>query len=110
VAVSHRPESDSGCPLQLAIYSPADRLMPHRFKADESYMVGGANMTPVQCYLDVEGIVKLAKEQGVDAIHPGYGFLSENSTFARRCTEEGIVFIGPTPETIEARSMYPRYR
>ncbi|KAL3135464.1 hypothetical protein ABBQ38_005949 [Trebouxia sp. C0009 RCD-2024] len=58
-------------------------------------------MTPVQSYLDVEAIVALAKQQSVDAIHPGYGFLSENSTFARRCAEEGIVFIGPTAKTIE---------
>ncbi|KAK9814506.1 hypothetical protein WJX72_007023 [[Myrmecia] bisecta] len=85
----------------LAIYSPADRLQPHRYKADESYPVGTPKMTPVQCYLDIEGILALAKEQGVDAIHPGYGFLSENSTFARRCEEEGIAFVGPRPETIQ---------
>ena len=58
-------------------------------------------MTPVQSYLDVEAIIALAKQQNVDAIHPGYGFLSENTTFARRCGEEGIVFIGPTAKTIE---------
>ncbi|CAG9460796.1 unnamed protein product [Pedinophyceae sp. YPF-701] len=75
----------------VAIYSPVDRLMPHRFKADESF----------QCYLDVEGIIKIAKEHDVDAIHPGYGFLSENTTFARRCREEGIKFIGPDPESID---------
>lgn len=85
----------------LAIYSPADRLQPHRYKADESYEISGPEMTPVQSYLDVEAIVALAKQQSVDAIHPGYGFLSENSTFARRCAEEGIVFIGPTAKTIE---------
>lgn len=89
-------------PVQLAIYSPADRLQPHRFKADESYevraircscfhcsrlykqqilvtlaisvQVGGPKMSPVACYLDVEGIIQLAKEQNVDAIHPGYKF------------------------------------
>ncbi|PSC70059.1 pyruvate carboxylase [Micractinium conductrix] len=86
----------------LAIYSPADRLQPHRFKADESYQVGDASMTPVACYLDVPGIVKLAQEQGVDVIHPGYGFLSENAAFARACVEAGITFVGPLPETIEA--------
>ena len=87
--------------MQLAIYSPADRLQPHRYKADESYEISGPEMTPVQSYLDVEAIIALAKQQSVDAIHPGYGFLSENTTFARRCGEEGIVFIGPTAKTIE---------
>ncbi|CAL5223603.1 g6142 [Coccomyxa viridis] len=84
----------------LAIYSEADRLQPHRYKADESYEVGAPDVTPVQCYLDYEGILALAKEQGADCIHPGYGFLSENADFARRCEEEGIAFIGPRPETI----------
>jgi pyruvate carboxylase len=58
-------------------------------------------MQPVSCYLDIESIIKVAKEAEVDAIHPGYGFLSENTTFARRCAEEGIAFIGPKAETIE---------
>jgi pyruvate carboxylase len=88
--------------MQLAIYSDADRLQPHRFKADESYQVGGKDMTPVQCYLDYAGIVKLAKKQGVDVIHPGYGFLSENANFARECAANGITFVGPLPETIDA--------
>ena len=87
--------------MQLAIYSPADRLQPHRYKADESYEISGPGMTPVQSYLDVEAIIALAKQQNVDAIHPGYGFLSENTTFARRCGEEGIAFVGPSPKTIE---------
>ena len=86
----------------LAVYSEADRLQPHRFKADESYQVGSKDMTPVQCYLDYVGIVKLAKKQGVDVIHPGYGFLSENANFARECAENGITFVGPLPETIDA--------
>ena len=55
----------------VAVYAEEDKLSLHRFKADESYQVGAADMTPVQCYLDVEGIVKLAKEQGVDVVHPG---------------------------------------
>lgn len=88
---------------QVAIYSPADRLQSHRYNADESYVVGNTDMQPVSCYLDIESIIKVAKEAEVDAIHPGYGFLSENTTFARRCEEEGIVFIGPKAETIEVR-------
>lgn len=91
--------------MQLAIYSPADRLQPHRYKADESYQVGTSSMTPVACYLDVEAIVTLAKAQGVDVIHPGYGFLAENSKFARRCEANGIAFVGPRPETIEVQRM-----
>lgn len=87
--------------LQVAIYSPADRLQPHRYNADEAYCVGTSDMQPVSCYLDIESIIKVAKEAEVDAIHPGYGFLSENTTFARRCAEEGIEFIGPKAETIE---------
>lgn len=92
----------SPCRPQLAIYSLADRLQPHRFKSDESYPVGSPDMTPVQCYLDFKGIVALAKEHGVDVIHPGYGFLSENAAFARECAAAGITFVGPLPETIEA--------
>ncbi|KAG2437519.1 hypothetical protein HYH02_011162 [Chlamydomonas schloesseri] len=86
----------------VAVYSPADRLQPHRYKADEAYCVGTADMQPVSCYLDMDAIIKIAKEAEVDAIHPGYGFLSENAAFARKCAEAGIVFIGPKPETIEA--------
>jgi pyruvate carboxylase len=83
----------------VAIYSPADRLAQHRYKADESYCVG-EKTTPVGAYLDYEGIIATAKANGVDAIHPGYGFLSENSEFARRCEEEGIQFVGPTAATL----------
>ena len=90
------------CP-QVAVYSPADRLFPHRYNADESYQVGSSDMQPVACYLDVEAVIAIAKEAEVDAIHPGYGFLSENTTFARRCEEEGIAFIGPRADTIEVR-------
>ncbi|GLC41025.1 hypothetical protein PLESTB_000951200 [Pleodorina starrii] len=86
----------------VAIYSPADRLQPHRYKADEAYCVGTPDMQPVSCYLDMDTIIRVAKEAEVDAIHPGYGFLSENAVFARKCAEAGIVFIGPKPETIEA--------
>jgi pyruvate carboxylase len=84
----------------VGIYSQEDRLGLHRFKADEAYQVG-AGKGPVEAYLDIAGIVALAKEKGVDAIHPGYGFLSENPAFARGCEKAGITFIGPTPELLE---------
>lgn len=85
----------------VAIYSHEDRFALHRFKADEAYQVG-AGKGPVQAYLDIDGIVALAKSVGVDAIHPGYGFLSENAAFAAACREAGITFVGPTPEMLEA--------
>jgi pyruvate carboxylase len=84
----------------VAIYSQEDRLALHRFKADEAYLIG-AGKGPVEAYLDVDGIVALAKEKGVDAIHPGYGFLAENPTFARACAKAGVVFVGPTTELLE---------
>ncbi len=84
----------------VAIYSQEDRLSLHRFKADEAYQVG-AGKGPVEAYLDIAGIVALAKEKGVDAIHPGYGFLSENPAFARACEKAGITFVGPPPNLLE---------
>jgi pyruvate carboxylase len=84
----------------VGIYSQEDRLALHRFKADEAYQVG-VGKGPVEAYLDIAGIVALAKEKEVDAIHPGYGFLSENPAFARACAKAGITFIGPTPELLE---------
>jgi pyruvate carboxylase len=84
----------------VGIYSNEDRLSLHRFKADEAYQVG-AGKGPVEAYLDIAGIVALAREKNVDAIHPGYGFLSENPAFARVCQDAGIIFIGPTPELLE---------
>jgi pyruvate carboxylase len=78
----------------VAIYAQEDRFCIHRFKADESYLVG-AGKGPVGAYLDIDGIIALAREKGVDMIHPGYGFLSENAGFARACEEAGIVFVGP---------------
>src|SRR5258707_161063 len=84
----------------VGIYSQEDRLGLHRFKADEAYQVG-AGKGPVEAYLDIAGIVALAKEKNVDAIHPGYGFLSENPAFARACGKIGITFIGPTPALLE---------
>src|SRR5438477_399955 len=84
----------------VAIYSQEDRLALHRFKADEAYQVG-AGKGPVEAYLDISGIVALAKEKEVDAIHPGYGFLSENPALARGCEKAGIAFIGPPPGLLE---------
>lgn len=84
----------------VAIYTYEDRYSLHRYKADEAYQVG-ADDDPLKPYLDIEAILKVAKEHRVDAIHPGYGFLSENVTFARRCREEGIAFVGPDPEVME---------
>ncbi len=84
----------------VAIYSQEDRLALHRFKADEAYLIGQGK-GPVEAYLDVEGIVALAKEKEVDAIHPGYGFLSENPALPRACERAGITFIGPRAELLE---------
>ncbi|WP_079529718.1 pyruvate carboxylase [Halobacillus hunanensis] len=81
----------------VAVYSQEDTGSYHRYKADEAYLVGEGKK-PIDAYLDIEGIIETAKSVGVDAIHPGYGFLSENIDFARRCEEEGIIFIGPTSE------------
>ena len=84
----------------VGIYSQEDRLGLHRFKADEAYQVG-AGKGPVEAYLDISGIIALAKDKGVDAVHPGYGFLSENPAFARACEKAGLTFIGPTPDLLE---------
>ncbi|WP_374764715.1 pyruvate carboxylase [Yunchengibacter salinarum] len=85
----------------VAIYSHEDRFALHRFKADESYLVGEGQQ-PVRAYLDIDEIIRIARLAGVDAIHPGYGFLSENPEFARACAKNGITFIGPKPEVMEA--------
>lgn len=79
----------------VAVYAQEDAGSVHRFKADEAYLVGKGKK-PIEAYLDIEDMIRIAKYAGADAIHPGYGFLSENLTFARRCQEEGIVFIGPS--------------
>ena len=84
----------------VAIYSSEDQLSLFRTKADESYLIG-KNKGPVEAYLNIEEIISLALKKGVDAIHPGYGFLSENQEFAKKCEEAGIVFIGPSHEMIE---------
>ncbi|WP_179346002.1 pyruvate carboxylase [Winogradskyella ursingii] len=85
----------------VAVYTYEDRYSQHRNKADESYQIGADN-DPLKPYLDIEEIVALAKAKNVDAIHPGYGFLSENSEFARHCAENDIIFIGPDPDVMDA--------
>ncbi|MCE7794741.1 pyruvate carboxylase [Salipaludibacillus sp. CUR1] len=84
----------------VAIYSKEDTGAFHRYKADEAYLVGEGKK-PIDAYLDIESIIETAKRNQVDAIHPGYGFLSENIQFARRCEEEGIIFIGPSIEHLK---------
>lgn len=84
----------------VAIYSKEDSGSYHRFKADEAYLVGEGKK-PIDAYLDIEGIITVAKKAKVDAIHPGYGFLSENIQFAKRCEEEGIIFIGPESKHLD---------
>src|SRR5262245_19104835 len=84
----------------VATYAQGPPFRMHRFKADESYLVGEGK-GPVAAYLDIEGIIALAKEKEVDAIHPGYGFLSENARFARACGRAGIAFVGPSAELLE---------
>ena len=83
----------------VAIYANEDRYALHRFKADESYLVG-RGQRPIAAYLDIEGILAIARETGADAIHPGYGFLSENPDFAQACAAAGVRFIGPSPDIL----------
>ncbi|KAG7192490.1 pyruvate carboxylase [Scheffersomyces spartinae] len=86
----------------VAIYSHEDRLSMHRLKADESYVIGKkGQFLPVQAYLQIDEIINIAKKHNVNMIHPGYGFLSENSEFARKVEENGIVWIGPNYKTID---------
>ncbi|WP_404424144.1 pyruvate carboxylase [Nibricoccus sp. IMCC34717] len=84
----------------VAVFAQEDRFCIHRYKADEAYQVG-VGKGPVAAYLDIASIVEVAKEKGVDAIHPGYGFLSENAEFARACEKAGIIFVGPRPELLD---------
>jgi pyruvate carboxylase len=84
----------------VGIYAAEDRFCPHRFKADEAYELN-KDKGPLGAYLDIEGIVTIAKEKGVDAIHPGYGFLSENPQFAKACADAGIIFIGPEAKILD---------
>lgn len=84
----------------VAVYTYEDRYSLHRYKAKESYQIGDVS-EPLKPYLDIEEIIKVAKDCGADAIHPGYGFLSENVNFVKRCIEEGILFVGPRPDVME---------
>ncbi|XP_069695215.1 pyruvate carboxylase, mitochondrial-like isoform X2 [Periplaneta americana] len=84
----------------VAIYSEQDKMHMHRQKADESYLVG-KGLPPVQAYLNIPEIIRVAKENDVDAVHPGYGFLSERSDFAQACIDSGLRFIGPSPKVVQ---------
>ena len=86
----------------VAVYTHEDRFALHRFKADESYLIGPENGgEPVRGYLNIDEVIRVAREHEVDAIHPGYGFLSENAEFARACNRAGITFVGPTPQLLD---------
>src|SRR6266446_9155198 len=84
----------------VAIYSHEDRYALHRFKADEAYLVGKTG-EPIRSYLNIASIIAVAKEHGVDGIHPGYGFMSENPDLAQACAAAGITFVGPHEERSE---------
>ncbi len=84
----------------VAIYSAEDSYALHRFKADEAYLTGSPG-EPIQAYLDIPAIIALAKKRKIDAVHPGYGFLSENPQFAQACEDAGITFVGPRVETLK---------
>lgn len=89
----------------VAVWAEEDKLSLHRFKADESYRIGrgphlSKDMGPIESYLSIEEIIRVAKLSGADAIHPGYGLLSESPEFVEACNDAGIVFIGPKAETM----------
>ena len=86
----------------MAVYTYEDRFSLHRFKADESYPIGPEEGgEPVKGYLNIEGLIAIAKDVGADAIHPGYGFLSENPALPRECESAGITFVGPDARILE---------
>src|SRR5258706_681584 len=86
----------------VAVYTYEDRFSLHRFKADESYLIGpDEGGEQFKGYLNIESLIEIAKDVGVDAIHPGYGFLAENANLARACADNGIVFVGPTADLLE---------
>ena len=84
----------------VGIFAKEDEQSLHRFKADEAYLVGEGKK-PTEAYLDMDDIIRIAKQSGADAIHPGYGFLSENIDFARKCQEAGLTFVGPRLEHLD---------
>ena len=84
----------------VAVYSDPDRTALHVRYAAEAYHIGPA--APKESYLNIEKLLDVAKRSGCDAVHPGYGFLSENPTFARACADAGLTFIGPKPESMES--------
>ena len=94
--------------LTVAVYSDADRLAQHVIQADEAFHIGGPR--PVDSYLKGDVIIEVARRSGAEAIHPGYGFLSENEAFAAACENAGIAFIGPTPEAATLPSIRPMCR
>jgi len=92
----------------VAVFSDADRASLHVLKADEAYHIGPAAAT--ESYLNFHKILEVAKRSGADAIHPGYGFLSENAKFAQACTDAGVKFIGPTAAAMELMGSKTRAR
>jgi len=84
----------------VAVYSTADAQARHALEADEAVCIG--EPLPAQSYLNIPAILAAARQTGADAIHPGYGFLAENEDFAQACRDAGLVFIGPSPESIRA--------
>lgn len=84
----------------VALYTHEDRFSLHRFKADEAYQIG-AQGEPIRAYMDIPAVIAIAKQRKIDAIHPGYGFLSENAEFAKACREAGIIFVGPSLEALQ---------
>ena len=84
----------------VAVYAKEDEYGVHRFRADEAYQIG-AGKKPIEAYLDMDDIIRVAKQTGADAVHPGYGFLAENEEFAQKCADNGIIFIGPTVRQLQ---------
>src|SRR2546428_8606496 len=85
----------------VAVYTYEDRYSLHRYKADEAYQIG-EDTDPLKPYLNIDEIIRVAKLSNADAIHSGYGFLSENSDLAQKCADNGVIFVGPRPDVMEA--------